>query len=225
MRPDGGLSCETVDGKLISAVAGPFSSVFSLLSDLFFIVTLLLFLAVDAVAFPAILRTLRPGHRGFVDALAGFASATRSYLVVSTVFGLIVALLDVALLYWLDVPSPWLWGLIAFVTNDIPHIGFVIGLAPPALLALLEHGWADALAVVLGYCVLNVVIQSVIQPRFVGQAVGLSTTLTFLSLVFWAWVFGPLGALLAVPFSLLARALLVDADPRARWLVPLVSCT
>ena len=80
-------------------------------------------------------------------------------------------------------------------------------------------------AVIAVYCVLNFIIQSVIQPRFVGDAVGLSTTLTFLSLVVWAWVLGPLGALLAVPLTLLVKALLVDADPRSRWLVPLLSNT
>jgi AI-2 transport protein TqsA len=77
--------------------------------------------------------------------------------------------------------------------------------------------------VVIGYSLLNVVIQSVIQPKFVGDAVGLSTSLTFLSLVFWTWVLGPLGALLAIPLSLLTKALLVDVDPSTRWLVPLLS--
>ena len=79
------------------------------------------------------------------------------------------------------------------------------------------------LAVIVVYSVLNLIIQSVIQPRVVGDAVGLSTTLTFLSLVFWSWVIGPLGAILAVPVSLLVRAVLVDADPCNEWLRPLVA--
>ena len=79
------------------------------------------------------------------------------------------------------------------------------------------------LAVIVVYSVINVVIQSVIQPRYVGDAVGLTPTLTFLSLVFWTWVLGPLGALLAVPLSLLVRAILVDADPEATWLIPIIS--
>jgi hypothetical protein len=57
----------------------------------------------------------------------------------------------------------------------------------------------------------------------VGGAVGLSTTLTFLSLIFWSWVLGPLGALLAVPMSLLVRAVFLDADPDSNWLRPLVA--
>ncbi len=102
-------------------------------------------------------------------------------------------------------------------------IGFVIGLVPPALIALLEGGPGLMLAVIVMYSVVNMIIQSVIQPRVVGQAVGLSTTLTFVSLVFWAWVLGPLGALLAVPMSLFFRAVLVEMDPEASWITPLVS--
>jgi predicted PurR-regulated permease PerM len=78
-------------------------------------------------------------------------------------------------------------------------------------------------AVIVAYCVINFILQSVIQPKFVGDAVGLSTSITFLSLVFWAFVLGPLGALLAVPLTLLVKAVLVDADPRNAWLAPLLS--
>jgi hypothetical protein len=61
------------------------------------------------------------------------------------------------------------------------------------------------------------VVQSIIQPRFIGDAVGLSVTVTFVALVFWAWLLGPLGAILAIPLTLLSKALLVDIDPKARW--------
>jgi AI-2 transport protein TqsA len=210
-------------GQALSVVSGVFGGLLSVLSSLFFIVTLLIFLAADGGSFPRMLGALAAPHDRFAGAMLGFAAGTRTYLLVSTIFGFIVALLDVALLYWLGIPLPWLWGLLAFITNYIPNVGFVIGLIPPLILGLLESGWSGALAVLAGYCVLNVVIQSVIQPRFVGQAVGLSTSLTFLSLVFWAWVFGALGALLAIPLSLCARALLVDADPANRWLVPLLT--
>jgi AI-2 transport protein TqsA len=158
-----------------------------------------------------------------VEALTGFAAAARQYVVVSTVFGLIVALVDVAALYWLDVPLPWLWGLLAFITNYIPNIGFVLGLIPPVLLALLQGGVRQAVLVIVAYSVINFMIQSLLQPKFVGDAVGLSITLTFLSLVFWTFVIGPLGALLAVPLSLFVKALLVDADPNSRWLDLLIA--
>ena len=121
--------------------------------------------------------------------------------------GLIVAVLDAALLWAMGVPGAFVWGVLAFVTNFIPNIGFVIGVIPPALLALLEGGWDQALLVVVVYSGINVVIQTFIQPHYVGATVGLSTEMTFLSLVVWTFLLGPLGALLAVPMTLLVRAL------------------
>jgi AI-2 transport protein TqsA len=209
--------------RVLDAATSFLSGIASVLSDLFFIVTLLLFLAFDSAGATRLAERAREHRPQLVDALARFARGTRSYLGVSAVFGLIVAVVDTVLLWALGVPGAFVWGVLAFVTNFIPNIGFVIGVVPPALIGLLEGGPALMLWVIVLYSVVNVVIQSIIQPRFVGNAVGLSTTLTFLSLVFWTWVLGPIGALLAVPMSLLLRAVLVDADPDGRWRLPLIS--
>jgi AI-2 transport protein TqsA len=209
-------------GSLVGVLQRVLSGATSVISDLAFILVLLFFLIIDSSSFPRRLAAAGRQRPQLVEALAWFAGSTRQYVVVSTVFGLIVALVDVAALYWLDVPLPWLWGLLAFITNYIPNIGFVVGLVPPALLALLQGGVRQAVLVIVAYSVINVAIQSLLQPKFVGDAVGLSVTLTFLSLVFWSYVIGPLGALLAVPLSLFVKALLVDADPASRWLVPLI---
>jgi AI-2 transport protein TqsA len=120
-------------------------------------------------------------------------------------------------LWIIGVPLPVLWAVLSFLTNFIPNVGFIIGLIPPALLALLTGGVPEMLLVIGVYCVLNFVIQTVIQPRFVGDSVGLAMTTTFVALVFWAWLLGPIGALLAIPLTLLVKALLVDVDPSARW--------
>lgn len=151
-----------------------------------------------------------------------FAQGTRKYFLVSTIFGLIVAALDTAFLLVVGVPAAFLWGLLAFITNYIPNIGFILGLIPPAVLALLSGGPGLALAVVIAYCLINFVIQSIIQPKLVGDAVGMSATITFLSLVVWAWIIGPLGAILAIPLSLLVKAFLVDVDPQSQWVGGLV---
>lgn len=215
---------ESLDvGRALDAATAVLAGAAGILSDLFFIATLLVFLAFDAAHLPALAEHARRHRAPLVDAIATFARGTRSYLGVSAVFGLVVAVVDTAMLWALGIPGAFVWGVLAFVTNFIPNIGFVIGLVPPALIALLEGGPSLMLWVVLLYSVVNLVIQSVIQPRYVGSAVGLSTTLTFLSLVFWTWVLGPLGALLAVPMSLLVRALLVDAHPDAHWRLPLIS--
>ena len=85
-------------------------------------------------------------------------------------------------------------------------------------MALLVGGPGLMIAVIAVYCVVNFIIQSVLQPKFVGDAVGLTTTVSFLSLVVWAFILGPIGAILAIPASLLVKAILVDMDPAAQWL-------
>src|SRR5262249_4764827 len=133
------------------------------------------------------------------------------------------AVIDSLALVIMGVPGAFIWGVLSFVTNFIPNIGFVIGVIPPALIALLDGGPGLMIAVIVVYVVINFVIQTVIQPRIVADAARLSSTLTFLSLVFWSWAIGPLGALLAVPLSLLLKSLLIEADPEARWMLPLIS--
>ncbi len=210
-------------GKLTDALSSILSGALGTVSNLVFILTLVLFMTLDASQFPRLLQLAQRNKPDLVDAIGSFVHSTRTYLIVSTVFGLIVAVLDTIALAIMGVPAPLVWGLLAFLTNYIPNIGFVIGLIPPAVLALLEGGPGLMLAVIAVYCILNVIIQSVIQPKVVGDSVGLSTTLSFMSLVFWAWVIGALGAVLAIPLTLLAKALLVEADPGSKWLGPLVS--
>lgn len=210
-------------GKVIGLVDDVLVGLLGVFSNLFFILALLIFMAMDASSFGERMRAVAYSRADIAYAFSSFASGTRSYLIVSTVFGLIVAVIDAGALWAMGIPLPILWGLLSFITNYIPNIGFVIGLIPPALIALLEGGPTLMLWVIVVYSVINVIIQSVIQPKFVGEAVGLSVTLTFLALVFWGWVIGPLGALLAIPMTLLAKALLLDIDPSTRWANALIA--
>ena len=205
---------------LVRALVGGFASV---LSNTVFVLAVLLFMCMDAVHFPARLRATVTERPFVVDALLSFAHGTRRYLLVCTIFGLVVAAFDTLLLWALGIPLPLLWGLLSFITNYIPNIGFLLGVVPPALLGLLQGGVHLMTAVVVLYCAVNFVIQSVIQPKIVGDAVGLSATVSFLALVFWGWVLGALGALLAIPLTLLAKGLLVDVDPDSRWLNALLA--
>jgi AI-2 transport protein TqsA len=205
-------------GRLVGLVTSILSGVLGVVSNLFFLLTLLLFMTFDGAEATRLTEGARRHRPHLVNALGSFAQGTRTYLGVSAIFGLIVAVIDTGALLALDVPGAFIWGVLAFITNFIPNIGFVIGLIPPALVGLLEGGPDLMIVVIVLYCLINLVIQSIIQPRYVGNAVGLSTTLTFLSLIFWTWVIGPLGAILAVPLSLFFKAVLVEANPDQAWL-------
>ena len=210
-------------GRIVSlaqSVLLQVSNVGSLLLLLLLTVVFLTFDTATITTRSSALARLKPEIH---EAMSGFARSVRSYWLVSTVFGLIVAVLDVIALTFLGVPMAVTWGVVSFITNYIPNIGFVLGVIPPALLALVTGGPWTVLWVVVAYSVLNFVIQTLIQPKFTGDAVGLNTTATFLSLMFWSLVIGGLGTILAVPLTLFTKALLVDADPRSRWLSIFVS--
>ena len=162
-------------------------------------------------------------HPAFSSNIETFIKGIRKYWLVTTIFGLIVSTLDFGVLLILGVPLPLVWAVLAFITNYIPNVGFIIGLVPPALLALVEKGPATALIVVVAFSVLNFVIQSIIQPKFSGDAVGITPTVSFISLLLWTAVFGPLGALIALPFTLMIKAMLLDSDPRTRWINTLIA--
>ncbi|MBM7774319.1 putative PurR-regulated permease PerM [Actinokineospora baliensis] len=209
-------------GRFVSAAGALLGDLTGLATSVVFLLALLMFFSTETSVVEGRMRTIARTRPHIQLALADFASKTRRYFVVTTIFGLIIAVLDTVALAWTGIPLAVLWGLLSFVTNYIPNIGFILGVAPPALLGLLTEGPKGMLLVISIYVVINFVVQSLIQPRFVGDAVGLSTVLTFVSLVFWSWVLGVLGLLLAIPATLLAMALLVDTDPRADWAAALL---
>ena len=204
-------------GKLAGVLAALLGSIAGLASNFVFLLSLLLFLSIDAGGVGDRLASIAVDRPKITEALGHFAGGTRQYLLLTTIFGLIVAVLDSVALSIMGIPLAVTWGLLAFITNYIPNVGFIIGVVPPAVLALLTGGPQLMVIVIIVYCALNFVVQSIIQPRFIGDAVGLSITVTFVALVFWAWLLGPLGAILAIPLTLLAKSMLVDVDPRARW--------
>jgi predicted PurR-regulated permease PerM len=102
-------------------------------------------------------------------------------------------------------------------------VGFWIALIPPFLLALLEFGAARALIVLAGYVLINGGVQNFLQPRIMGAGLNLSPLVVILSLFFWGWVLGPMGALLAVPLTMIVKEVFLDAYDDTRGLSELMS--
>jgi len=214
---------ELSPSRLVGVASSLLGGLAGVLSDIFFLIVLLFFTVVDAGDFASKLKRDPVHGQRLAEVFDRFAVGSRQYLAVATIFGAIVAVCDFIALWILDIRYAWLWALLAFITNYIPNIGFIIGLVPPTIIALLDKDVVTAIIVVVVYCVLNFVIQTIIQPRVVGVTVGLSATLSFLSLIVWATILGASGAFLAIPLSLLVKALLVDVDPEQNWVGVLLS--
>lgn len=127
---------------------------------------------------------------------------SRQYIALTGLAGLIQAVFNLVILLIAGVDAPMTWTVLFFFLNFIPGVGFFIALVPPALLALLEHGWQRALIVVVGWWVCNLIGDNVIKPRFFVKGLDISFTTIVFAVVFWSWVLGPAGAILAVPLAL-----------------------
>ena len=162
-------------GKIATLVAAILGSLLSVVSNLFFVLTLVLFMTMDATSFPDHLARAGVARGPLVEALIGFAVGTRSYLVVSAVFGLIVAVIDSSALALLGIPVRAVGP--ARVHHELHPEHRLRDRAGAARRGRPARGRSRAgLAVVVVYCVVNLVIQSVIQPKFIGDTVGLSTS-------------------------------------------------
>jgi len=126
--------------------------------------------------------------------------------------------LIIAIAMWIiGVDYPVLWGVLAFMLNFVPNIGSIIAAVPAVLLAMVQLGLPSALVVAAVYVAVNVLIGNIVEPRFMGKGLGLSTLVVFVSLVFWGWVLGPVGMLLSVPLTITVK-LALDSKPETQWL-------
>lgn len=204
--------------RLLSLATSVSGMVVAVAVGLFFVLAYVIFMAADAARYGRLRAVFGHSVDATLARIRTFNVGTRRYYIVNAIFGAVVAIIDGIALAAIGVPAPMVWAILAFVTNFIPNIGFVLGLIPPAILALVVGGWPLFLAVIAIYSVVNVVLQVLIQPKFVADAVSLSLTLSFFSVIFWTFIIGPLGAILSIPLTLLVRALILEADPDARVL-------
>ena len=208
--------------RILDFVYGLFGNVASVTGSLVVVLTTLILLAADSSYLGAILADLRPKRARMVTSLEILASGIRRYMIATAALGIAQGVLNAIALVILGVPGAFLWGLLAFLGSFIPNIGYFIAIIPPVVFGFLVGGWQTAIPVIVVYAVINGVVQTLIQPRIVGNAVALSQTITFVSVLVWATIVGPVGAILAIPLTLMVRALLIDSDPNAAWWRPVI---
>jgi AI-2 transport protein TqsA len=143
------------------------------------------------------------------------------YIAIKTWISLGTGLLVYFLLLIIGVDYPLLWAVLAFALNYIPTIGSIIALVPPVLLTIIQLGIIESLIVLVGYLVINTIMGNILEPKFMGKGLGLSTLVVFLSLIFWGWVLGPIGMLLSVPLTITIKIAL-DSSDETKWLAVLL---
>ncbi|MCR2784402.1 MULTISPECIES: AI-2E family transporter [unclassified Microbacterium] len=207
---------------LVDFVGGLIGGLAGIGSALVILLTIALLLGMDAGHVATVLAQTSKTHPLVVTSMSAYAANVRRYMVATTLLGLAQGVIDFVALVLLGVPGAFIWGLLAFLCSFIPNIGYFVAIIPPIVFGALVGGWPTVIAVIVVYAVINAIVQSVIQPRVIGNAVSLSQTITFFSVLFWAVILGPIGAILAIPLTLLVRLVLVDTYPPAGWVRPLL---
>ena len=175
------------------------------MSSIFLLLLTVVFMLLEVPQLPAKLQQLMSRPVEGMGAIQRAIDSVSHYLVLKTAISLITGLVVWGMLVLLDVRFAFMWGLLAFALNYIPNIGSVLAAIPPILQVLVFGGLYEALVVLAGYLIVNLVFGNILEPRIMGRGLGLSTLVVFLSLIFWGWLLGPVGMLLSVPLTIIVK--------------------
>ncbi len=213
---------ETVNpGAIMQLVGNLLSGLGGLLANGFLILLTTAFILMEAATFPNKLREVASDPEGVDERVDRVLTTLKRYLAIKTATSLATGGVVAGALAIVGVDFPLLWGLLAFLFNYVPSIGSVIASIPAILVALVQFGPGTSALVAAIYLVTNIAIGSVVEPRVMGQGLGLSPLVVLGSLVFWGWVLGPVGMLLSVPLTMTAKIAL-EADERTHWIAVLL---
>lgn len=204
---------------VLSSMQGFVKSAASLLSATFFVGLVMIFILVEVSSRGDTIDAVREA-RG--PDLSKFRTATedvQKYLGIKTLVSAATGILAWILTDSIGLDGAPLWGVVAFALNYIPAIGSIIAAIPPVLIALVQPGMGPwhSLGVAIGYLVINVIFGNFIEPMLLGKRFGVSTLVVILSVIFWRWMWGPVGMFLAVPLTMIVMVMLENSKD-FRWL-------
>lgn len=193
----------------------------TLLNNAFLLFLTVCFILLEASSFPDKVREAFGESEAVSHRMNEIGESIRRYLGIKTLTSIATGFLAYGLLIVLGVKFAPLWAMIAFLLNFVPAIGSVLAAVPVIALALVDNSPETAAFVGAGYLLINISIGSFLEPRVMGEGMGLSPLIVLVSLVFWGWVLGPVGMVLAVPLTVILRITL-DSQPSTQWLAILL---
>jgi predicted PurR-regulated permease PerM len=208
-------------GAAMKLAASVLNGLGNMLTNGFLILMTVIFMLLEAASFPVKLQAIQAAPEASLTRWENFLTHVKQYMAIKTWVSLATGIIISLWLAILGVDFPLLWGVLAFALNYVPNIGSIIAAVPAVLLAMIQLDPAKALFAAGGYVAVNVLMGNVVEPRFMGKGLGLSTLVVFLSLLFWGWVLGPVGMLLSVPLTITAKIAL-ESQPDTRWLAVLL---
>ncbi|WP_286235584.1 AI-2E family transporter [Thalassotalea sediminis] len=217
------LVMEHVDpAAAMGLAADMLSGLGNVMANLFLIIITVVFMLFEAPSLSHKFHLALDDPEMRLKQIDKFLSSVNNYLAIKTLVSIATGACVSIMLWAIGLDFPLLWGVLAFLLNYIPNIGSIIAAVPAMSLAVLQLGPAYAGFIGLGYLTINTVMGNMVEPRYLGRGLGLSTLVVFLSLIFWGWLLGTVGMLLSVPLTMIIKIAL-ESTQEGRWFAVLLS--
>jgi len=197
------IQIEQVTSSIGPLAQGALTAILNVLVTFGLALFIFFFMISAALALPTPSRMGLDPRSSIVSRITELTEDVRKYITVLTGINFLVGLGDTIFLFFMGVPYAVLWGLLAWFMGYIPSIGFMIALIPPVLMAYALYGLQTAVIVAVGYILINGGIQNFIQPKIMGDRLKVSPLVVFIGLFIWGYLLGGIGAILAVPMTML----------------------
>ena len=222
----GWLSPETFDpsplfdlagGVVGGLVGGTVRGVASFISLMFLTLVVMVFMLAETLGLSGKLREAFGERADLLRHVESITQTTQRYVAVKTFVSALVGLAVGILTAVLGIEFPVVWAVIAFFLHYIPNFGAFVAAIPTVFFALAQYGWSQALLVTAGYLVIGSVLGNILEPALLGRRVGLSPLAVLLCIVFWGWVWGPIGMILSVPVTVILK-ITFEHSEQLKWL-------
>ena len=208
-------------GKMVDVATNMLTGLGGVMANMFLIILTVVFMLFEGPMLRNKIHAALKDPDNKMKQIDRFLESINSYLAIKTLVSLGTGIIAAFYLWILEVDYFVLWGVLAFMFNYIPNIGSIIAAVPAVLLALITQGPLIAGLVGAGYLTINTVMGNIIEPKFMGKGLGLSTLVVFLSLIFWGWLLGTVGMLLSVPLTMIVKIAL-EASEEGKWIATML---
>ena len=209
-------------GALFNLTAGAAGNIGLFLSKMMLVFIGVAFILVESTHFEKKLDIIFKRDKDAQKNFRLFSRNIQKYFSIKTLTSILTGSMITVTLMFFEIDYPILWGFLGFLLNFIPVIGSLIASVPALFLALIHYDLTTVVWLAFIYIIINNLISNVLEPKFMGQGLGLSPAIIFFSLIFWGWVLGPVGMFLAVPLTMTLK-IAFDSSEKTRWIGILLS--
>jgi predicted PurR-regulated permease PerM len=206
------IQIDQVTTSLGPVIGGLLATVIDLIVQFGLALVIFFFMISAALALPAPSRLGLDPNSSIIKRVTDLTADVRKYITVLTGVNFLVGVGDIIFLWYMGVDFALLWGLLAWFMGYIPSIGFLIALIPPVLMAYAQYGLQTALIVLVGYILINGGVENFYKPKVMGNKLRISPVVVFVGLFIWGYLLGGIGAILAVPMTMLVLLIMENFE-------------